>query len=81
MFVQQHETIALPVQGFYPVPASAVEQKEGVGKWIEFELLLNNGGQSVNSPAQICIAADDVNPICSCKIVQHDFRIATSRFS
>ena len=80
-FVQQHETVALPVQGFYSIPASAAEQKQGVGEWIKFELLLNNCGQPVNSAAQICIAAGDVNPICSRKIVQHDFSISTSSFS
>lgn len=80
-FVQQHKTVALPVQGFYPVAASAAEQKQGVGEWIKFELLLNNCVQPVNSAAQICIAAGDVNPICSCKIVQHDLRISTSSFN
>ena len=80
-FVQQHETVALPVQGFYPVPAPAAEQKQGVGKWIKFKLLLNDCGQTVNSAAQTCIAAGDVNPICSCEIVQHDFSISTSSCS
>lgn len=80
-FVPQHETVALPVQGFYAVSASAAEQKQGVGEWIKFELLMNDCGQSVNSPAQICIGAGNVNPICSCEIVQQDFRISTSSFS
>ena len=49
--VKQHKTVAFPVQRLDPVPASAAEEKQGIGKGVQFKLLLNNGSQAVNSSA------------------------------
>ena len=55
--VQQHKTITLPVQGFNAILPSAAEQEQRVGEWIQVKLLLYQGSQSVNSTAQVGVAA------------------------
>lgn len=50
-FVKQHKSVTLPVQRLDSAPASATEKKQGVGKGIQFKLLLSNGSQAVNSSA------------------------------
>ena len=41
--VQQYEAIAFPVQCLDAVSASAAEQEQCVGEWIQAKLLLYNG--------------------------------------
>ena len=71
--VQQNETVALPVQGLDPVPPSAAEQEQRIAEWIQLNLLLDRGGESVDPTAKIRIAALDVNMVGSGEIIQHDF--------
>ena len=72
-FVQQDKSVTFPVQSLDPVPASAAEQKQRVGKGIQIKLLLNQRGQTVYPTAQICITAGNIHPVGTCKIRQHDF--------
>ena len=47
----QHKSVAFPVQHLDPVPTSATEKKQGIGKGVQFKLLLYNRCQTVNSSA------------------------------
>ena len=58
--VQQQKSIALPVQGFDPIPAPTTEQEQRVGEWIQLELLLNHAGQTIDSPSEIGVAAGNI---------------------
>lgn len=40
--VKQHKSLAFPVQRLDPVPTSATEKKQGIGKEVQFKLLLYN---------------------------------------
>lgn len=71
--VQQHKSVALPVQCLDPVPASAAEEKEGICKWIQPKLLLNQGGQSVDATAKVGVAAGDIHLFGTGEVGQHDF--------
>ena len=51
LFIDQYKTICIAVQGLDPVPASATEQKQGIGNGVQFKLLLYNRRQAVNSSA------------------------------
>ena len=74
-FIQQHEAITFPVQSLDAVPASATEQKQRVGEWIQMELLLNKSSQAIYSSPQIRIAAGNIHPLCAGELTQHDFKI------
>ena len=76
--VQQQKSIALPVQRFDSVPASATEQKQRVGERIQLELLLNDAGQTIDSSSEIGVAAGNIDLVGSGKIIQHDCRIRSS---
>ena len=76
--VQQQKSIALPVQGFDPVPASATEQKQRVGERIQLKLLLNDAGQTIDSSSEVGVAAGDIDFVSSGKIIQHDCRICST---
>ena len=67
--VQQEKTVTFPVQCFHTVSASAAEEEEGVGEWIQLELLLNNAGQAVNPTSEVCVAAGNVDLACTGKVV------------
>ena len=58
--VKQYKTVTLPVQHLDPVAASAAEQKQGIGKGVQFKLLLNNGSQALNSESEIFITAGNI---------------------
>ena len=77
-FIQQYETIAFPIQSFDSIPASATEQEQCIGKWIQRKLLLNNCCQTINPSAQICIATGDVHLVGSSKVTQHDCKIRST---
>ena len=70
--VEQEETVALPVERFYPVGSPAAKQEQRVGTRVKFELLFNDSRQTVDSTAKIGVAAGKIN-FCSAEIVQHDF--------
>ncbi len=53
--VQQQKSIPFPVQRFDPVPALTAEQKQRVGERSQMKLLLNDAGQSIDSPSEIGI--------------------------
>ena len=76
--VQQHKSVAFPIQGFYPVPASAAEEKQRVGERIQMKLLLNKSGQSVYPAAQVGVAAGNIYPVCTGEVAQHDFNIRST---
>ena len=76
--VQQQKSIALPVQCFDPVPASAAEQEQRIGEWIQLELLLDYAGQTIDSPSEIGVATGNIDLVSSGKIIQHDCRIRRS---
>ena len=56
-FIQQEKSVAFPVQGFDSVSAPATEKKQRIAERVQVKLLLNHGGQAVNSTAQVGIAA------------------------
>ena len=76
--VQQYEAIAFPVQCLDAVSASAAEQEQCIGEWIQIELLLNKSCQSVYSTAKICVTAGNVHPVGTIKVCQHDFKIRST---
>ena len=76
--IQQQKSIAFPVQGFDPVPASAAEQKQGVGERSQLKLLLNHVGQTIDAPSEVGVAAGDIHFVGSGKIIQHDCRIRSN---
>ena len=67
--VQQQKSIALPVQCFNPVPASATEQEQRVSERVQLELLLNHAGQPIDSPSEIGVAAGNIDLVGSGKII------------
>ena len=79
--VQQDEAIFFPVQALDTVSPPSTEQKQRVGKWIQFKLLLDEPRQAVYAFTQICVATGDVDLICTGEIVQHRRRSATSSLS
>ena len=72
------KSIPFPVQRLDSVPPSAAEQEQGVGEGIQVKLLLHHGGQPVNAPPQVGVAASDVDPVCPGEVAQHDFRIRST---
>ena len=54
--VQQDEAIFFPVQALDTVSPPSAEQKQCVGKWIQFKLLLDEARQAVYALAQIRVA-------------------------
>ena len=76
--VQQHKAIAFPVQRLNAIPASAARQEQGVGEWVQIELLLNHGGQTVNAAPQVGITAGNIHPVSAGKVTQHDFKIRST---
>lgn len=72
-FIQQNKAVALPEQALDAVAPSAAEEKQLIGKWVELKLLLHNARQTVDTEAQICIAAGNVGSVGSGKVTQHDF--------
>ena len=76
--VQQYKPVAFPVQRFDSIPASAAEEEQGVGKWIQVKLLLYKSGQSVNPASQVSIAAGDIDPVGTGKVAQHNFKIRST---
>ena len=51
--VQQHKSVALPVQGLDPVFPSAAEQEQRVDEGIQLELLFDQSGQAVNPKPEV----------------------------
>jgi len=76
--VQQYEAIAFPVQCLDAVSASAAEQEQCIGEWIQIELLLNKSCQSVYTATQVGITAGYIYPVCSGEVGQHDFKIRST---
>ena len=76
--VQQDKSIAFPVQRLDSIPASATEEKECIGEWIQVELLLYNGSQSVYTTTQVSVATCDIYPVCSGEVRQHDCKIRST---
>lgn len=72
-FIQQDKSVSLPVQGLDPVSPSAAEEEERVAERVQFHLLLDQCGKTVDPTAQVGVAAFDVNVVGTTKIVQHDF--------
>ena len=68
-FVQQDEAIFFPVQALDPIPPPSAEQKQRVGKWIPFKLLLDEARQAVYALAQICAATGNIDFICAGEII------------
>jgi len=62
-FVQQDKSVALPVQCLNSVSAPAAAQKQGIGKGIQIEFLLDQYSESVYPTAQICITAGNIYPV------------------
>ena len=76
--VQEHKSVALPVQGFDSVPTPATEEKQRIAEWIQVKLLLNHGRKAVNSTAQVGRTAGNVHPVSAIEVIQHDFRIRST---
>ena len=55
--VQQDEAILFPVQALDAVSPPSAEQKQRVGKWIQFKLLLDEPRQTIYAFTQIRVAA------------------------
>ena len=72
------KSIPFPVQCLDPIPASAAEQEQCIGEWIQMELLLNHGGQAVDPAPKVGVAAGNVDLVRSREIAQHDFRIRST---
>ena len=54
--VQEQKSVSLPQQSLDAILSPAAEQKQRLGKRIQFILPLHNTGQSVDPTAEICIA-------------------------
>lgn len=67
-FVQQDETIGIPVERLEPIHPLATEQKQGIGKRIQVKTVLDKTCQSVYPAAQIGIPACDVNMLNLCRV-------------
>ena len=69
--VEENEAIPFPVQPLDPVPPSAAEREQRVGKWVKFKLLLDDACQAVYATAKIRIPAGNVDFVGSAEVVQH----------
>ena len=67
--VQQDEAVLFPVQALDTVSPPSTEQKQRVGKWIQFKLLLDEPCQAIYAFAQICVAAGNLDFICAGEII------------
>ena len=79
--VQQDEAILFPVQALDAVSPPSAEQKQRVGKWIQFKLLLDEPRQAVYAFTQNRLDAGYVDFVCAGEIVQHGRSSSTSIFS
>ena len=79
--VQQDEAILFPVQALDAVSPPSAEQKQRVGKWIQFKLLLDEPRQTIYAFTQIRVAAGNIDLICTGEVVQHRRRSSTSSLS
>ena len=79
--VQQDEAVLFPVQALDTVSPPPAEQEEGVGKWVQLKLLLDEARQAVYAFTQVCVATGNIDFICAGEIVQHRRRSSTSIFS
>lgn len=76
-FVQENETVALPVECFHAVPAADAEEEQRIGEWIQLELLLGQGRQTVDPFPEVRIAVGNVDFIYTGKVIQHNAEICT----
>ena len=60
-FIDQDKTIRFTEQSFDPVPSSSTEQEERTGCRIHLKLIFDNGTETIDRFAHICIAADNVD--------------------
>ena len=60
-FVEQEKAVAFPVERFDSIGSSATKQEQRVGTWIKFELLFNDGRQTIDTTAKISVAAGKVD--------------------
>ena len=67
--VQQDEAIFFPVQALDTVSSLSAEQKQRVGKRIQFKLLLDEPRQTIYAFTQIRVAAGDIDLICTGEII------------
>ena len=65
--VEQEETIAFPVERFYPVGSPAAKQEQRVGTRVKMKLLFNDSRQTIDPTAKIRVAAGKVD-LCSAEI-------------
>ena len=65
--VEQEKAVALPVECFDSVGSPAAKQKQCVRTRVKFELLFNDGCQSIDPTAKIRVAAGKVD-LCSAEI-------------
>ena len=79
--VRQNEAVPFPVQALDTVSPPSTEQKQRVGKRIQFKLLLDKARQAIYAFAQICVATGNVDFICASEVVQHRRRSSTSSLS
>ena len=79
--VQQDEAIFFPVQVLDAVSPPSAEQKQRVGKWIQFKLLLDEARQAVYAFTQIRVASGNIDFVCAGEIAQHGRRSSTSSLS
>ena len=63
-FVEEKETVALPEQGFEPVPATAAKQEKRRLERIHLKLLGDDGTEPVNGLAHVRIATGDEDMFC-----------------
>lgn len=80
-FIQQEKSASFPVQPLEEILSSSTKQEQHSLKGGRLKLRLHYVGQSVNSPAQLRVAAGNVNWAATVKIVQHDFAAWSSACS
>ena len=67
--VQQDEAVLFPVQALDTVSPPPAEQEEGVGKWVQLKLLLDEARQAVYAFTQVCVATGNIDFICAGEII------------
>ena len=80
--IEQQESVTFPYEALYLVRFPAAEHEQNILlKWVNTQLPPDNSSQSVDTLAEICVAAGDVDPVKAGGIIQHGASVSVNSIS
>ena len=70
--IEQKKSVSFPDETLYLIRPPAAEHKQNVLlEWVNIQLSANNRTQAVDTLAEICVAAGDIDSVEAGGIIQH----------